>query len=232
MASTCRVGGTLDFRFQARQGSGREIVRLAKRSDRAFRANLEWGLMSIFRRVPEKRRFSTMRALALPLISSVVLVAAAPVARAAGNPRFQSAVANIDPRTGALDVAFSEVGVVHRSKAFVTLQTGNNPGFPGTGAMAIERCYLGAIATTNYWYPVSRPSSRIPAPVGSRGVASVAAPRSGSFTCPPGQTLFLDRVTYLGVSLSGSAGETLQVVPGYVSAALHVSLARSSSTRS
>ena len=182
--------------------------------------------MFIFgQRVCRTLRSRALTVVLVPLLPLVLLVAAAPVACAAANPGFQPAVATINPNTGALDVAFTEVGVVRRTNPFITLTTGHNPGFPGEGSMSIERCYAGTTATTNRWYPVGQPSAKIPATRSNRGVVSVHAPISSSFTCPSGQRLFLDSVTYLGVSLTGSAGETLAVVPNYISAALHIPLA-------
>jgi hypothetical protein len=53
------------------------------------------------------------------------------------------------------------------------------------------------------------------------GSITVAPPGPGSFTCPNGQTLFLESVTYTNITLTGSGGEVATVPSSLSSGTLH-----------
>src|SRR5262249_48245993 len=50
------------------------------------------------------------------------------------------------------------------------------------------------------------------------GSLTLSPPSPGSFTCPSGQTLFLQDITYSGISVSDAFGTTLAGTPTEVSA--------------
>ena len=57
------------------------------------------------------------------------------------------------------------------------------------------------------------------------GSLTVGPPGPGSFTCPSGQTLFLQSATYSGISVSDATGNTLAATPDPISTGpIHVSV--------
>ncbi len=45
------------------------------------------------------------------------------------------------------------------------------------------------------------------------GTISAGPPSQGDFTCPSGQSLFLQSVTYSGITVTGAAGDSLGATP-------------------
>jgi hypothetical protein len=49
------------------------------------------------------------------------------------------------------------------------------------------------------------------------GTISAGPPSQGDFTCPSGQSLFLQEVTYSGITVTGAAGDSLGATPDPIS---------------
>lgn len=49
------------------------------------------------------------------------------------------------------------------------------------------------------------------------GSISAGPPSQGTFSCPNGQTLYLMEVTYSGITVTGSAGDSLGATPDPIS---------------
>ena len=49
------------------------------------------------------------------------------------------------------------------------------------------------------------------------GSISAGPPSQGDFACPSGQSLFLQSVTYSGITVTGSAGDSLGAIPDPIS---------------
>jgi hypothetical protein len=165
-----------------------------------------------------------------PLRLSIVLGALTGAALAlapsalADSPHFLSAKSSIDSSTGALNVAFKEAGLgTTVTTEQVTLTVDN--------ATAVYQCFnnggnhpkagnketVSTSLTTNGTFPVRNGQTT--------GTISAGPPDPGAFTCPSGQTLFLQEVTYSGITVTGAAGDSLGATPDPISSGpLHLAL--------
>jgi hypothetical protein len=162
-----------------------------------------------------KKRFAALAAL-------VGAVAALSTVAFADSPHFLFANNSIDTSTGALNTAFKEVGL-------------------GTGTTSVN-ITLTADATATYqcYNKAGNKPQGVPKTVGPSGVSgsaafpvrngqttgtAVAGPLSqGSFSCPPGQLLFLDAVSYSNTFVTDDAGNTFHATPDPISATVHIQI--------
>ncbi len=155
----------------------------------------------------------------------VVTVLLSVQAALADSPHFQYANSNINSNTGALDVAFKEVGLgktvsseqvtLTVDKATAVYQCFNNGGnHPKAGNKETVSTSL----TTSGTFPVRNGQTT--------GTISAGPPSQGDFSCPSGQSLFLESVSYSGISVTGAAGDTLGATPDPISATFspHISV--------
>jgi hypothetical protein len=138
----------------------------------------------------------------------------------ADSPHFLFANNSIDTSTGALNTAFKEVGL-------------------GTGTTSVN-ITLTADATATYqcYNKAGNKPQGVPKTFGPSGVSgsaqfpvrngqttgtAVAGPLSpGTFSCPPGQLLFLDAVSYSNTFVTDQFGNTIHATPDPISATVHI----------
>jgi hypothetical protein len=147
----------------------------------------------------------------------MALVASAfALAAFADSPNFHFANASVSTTTGALNVAFKETGLgntvtteqvtLHVDNATADYQCFNNGGnHPKAGNKETVSTSL----TTTGSFSVRNGQTT--------GTISAGPPSQGDFTCPSGQSLFLQSVTYTGITVTGSAGDSLGATPDPVS---------------
>ena len=130
----------------------------------------------------------------------------------ADSPNFHFANASVSSTTGALDVSFKETGLGNTATteqvtltvatATADYQCFNNGGnHPKAGNKETVSTSL----TTTGTFPVRNGQTT--------GTISAGPPSQGDFTCPNGQSLFLQSVTYSGITVTGSAGDSLGATP-------------------
>lgn len=152
---------------------------------------------------------------------SVLLSAQAALA---DSPHFLSANSSISSSTGALTVSFKEVGLgttVSTEVVTLTVDTAtavyqcfNNGGqHPKAGNKETVSMSL----TTPGTFPVRNGSVT--------GTISAGPPSKGDFNCPSGQSLFLQSVTYSGITVTGAAGDSLGATPDPISSGpIHIAM--------
>ena len=156
-----------------------------------------------------------MRRKLLFLLTVFGLAAAAAAPALADSPHFLFANASVT-NAGALNVSFKEVGLgntatteqvtLHVNLASADYQCFNNGGnHPKAG----NKEHVEQSLTTTGTFPVRNGQTT--------GVISAGPPGPGSFACPSGQTLFLQSVTYSGITVFGSTGDSLGATPDPVS---------------
>jgi hypothetical protein len=134
----------------------------------------------------------------------------------ADSPNFHFANASVSQTTGALDVSFKETGLGNTATteqitltvdtATAVYQCFNNGGnHPKAGNKETVSTSL----TTTGTFPVRNGQTT--------GTISAGPPSPGAFACPNGQTLFLQSISYAGITLTGSAGDTIGATPDPVS---------------
>jgi hypothetical protein len=130
----------------------------------------------------------------------------------ADSPNFHFANASVSSTTGALNVSFKETGLgntvtteqvtLHVDNATADYQCFNNGGnHPKAGNKETVSTSL----TTTGSFPVRNGQTT--------GTISAGPPSQGDFACPSGQSLFLQQVTYTGITVTGSAGDSLGATP-------------------
>ncbi len=151
----------------------------------------------------------------------VIVTLSAPVALA-DSPHFLSATSSIDSSTGALNVAFKEVGLgttVSSEQVTLTVDTATavyqcfNNG--GNHPKAGNKETVSTSLTTSGTFPVRNGQTT--------GTIPAGPPGPGAFSCPSGQTLFLQSVEYSGITVTGAAGDFLGATPDPISSnPLHI----------
>jgi hypothetical protein len=159
-----------------------------------------------------------MRKLLLLLAVVGAGLAVAPAAQA-DSPHFLKASASINS-AGQLVCAFKEVGLGNTvtsadiscsADATAVYQCFNNGGkHPKAG----NKETVGGPVSSSGTFPVRNGQTT--------GSLTVSPPGPGDFSCPPGQTLFLQSVSYTNIVLSGE-GATANV-PGSLSKTLHIAV--------
>jgi hypothetical protein len=131
---------------------------------------------------------------------------------AADSPNFHFASASVSSTTGALDVAFKETGLgntVSTEQVTLTVDTATavyqcfNNG--GNHPKAGNKETVSESLTTTGTFPVRNGQTT--------GVISAGPPSQGEFACPNGQSLFLQSVSYSGITVTGSTGNSLGASP-------------------
>jgi hypothetical protein len=139
-----------------------------------------------------------MRKLLAVLVMIVAGIVAVPAQ--ADSPHFLKASASINANTGALVCSFKEAGLGNvptadiscSASATVVYQCFNNGGnHPKAGNKETVNADVSAGGT----FPVRNGQTT--------GTITVPPPGPGSFSCPNGQTLFLQSVEYDNVTISG-----------------------------
>jgi hypothetical protein len=156
----------------------------------------------------------------LAVVLSALVLVAGPAA--ADSPHFLFADNSINTSTGALNTAFKEAGL-------------------GTGTTSVG-ITLTADATATYqcYNKAGNKPQGVPKSVGPAGVSGsanfpvrhgqttgtlVAGPLSqGDFSCPPGQPLFLDAVSYSNTFVMDQFGTTIHATPDPISAFVHIKI--------
>jgi hypothetical protein len=161
-----------------------------------------------------------MRRILLFLVAACVTAAVAVPAAFAASPHFLFANSSIDTSTGALNVSFKEAGL-------------------GTGTTSVAITVTAdATATYQCYNKAGNKPQGVPKTVGPSGVSgsaefpvrngqttgtAVAGPLSqGTFSCPPGQLLFLDAVSYSNTQVTDQFGNSIHATPDPISATVHI----------
>jgi len=142
----------------------------------------------------------------------------------ADSPHFLSATNSVSTTTGALTTSFKDAGLGTGATSIeITLSV--------TNAVAVYECFnhggkhpkagnketVGGPLSVSGTFPVR--NGQVTASL------TVGPPGPGSFTCPSGQTLFLQSASYSGISVSDATGNTLGATPDPISTGLiHVSV--------
>jgi hypothetical protein len=153
-----------------------------------------------------------MRRAAATLALALALLVAMATAAFADSPHFLFANASVSTTTGALDVNFKEAGLgttVTTEQVTLTVDTATavyqcfNNG--GNHPKAGNKETVSTSLTTTGTFPVRNGQTT--------GTISAGPPSQGAFSCPSGQSLFLQSVTYSGITVTGAAGDFLGATP-------------------
>ncbi|MEV6055326.1 hypothetical protein [Streptomyces sp. NPDC052107] len=156
-----------------------------------------------------------MRRIALGLISaacSTVLVATPALA---DNPHFIFATNTVSNTTGALTTSFKDAGLgTGTTSVRITLtatgtalyQCFNNG---GKHPRAANKETVTSDLITSGDFPVSNGQTT--------GSLTVGPPGAGDFSCPSGQSLFLEKVTYTNTFVMDESGNTRHATPDPIS---------------
>ncbi|MFC7265264.1 hypothetical protein [Streptomyces lutosisoli] len=151
-----------------------------------------------------------MRRIALGLVSAACSTVLAASPALADSPHFQFARNTLDS-SGALTTSFKEVGlgtgttsirITVTAQATAVYQCFNNG---GNHPKAKNKETLQGDAIASGDFPVRHGQTTGSLMLGPLG--------PGDFTCPPGQTLFLQSVSYSGIFVSDAAGHNLHATP-------------------
>lgn len=150
---------------------------------------------------------------ALPMMLAGVVMAASPAL--ADSPHFLYANNSINTSTGALNTAFKEaglgtgttsVGITLSADATATYQCWNKAGNKPQG---VPKTFGPSHVTGSANFPVRN---------GQTTGTLVAGPLSqGTFSCPSGQILFLDAVSYSNTQVTDQFGTTIHATPDPIS---------------
>jgi len=162
-----------------------------------------------------------MRRVAFVLITAAVAVMAAAAPALADSPHFISATNSIDTRTGALVTSFKDAGlgtgttsinITLSAQASATYQCYNKAGNKPQG---VPKSFgPTALATPPTPFPVRHGATTASLSLGPLG--------PGNFSCPSGQILFLDAVTYSDTVVADATGNSADATPDPISATLHI----------
>ncbi|SRR6266568_3753675 len=141
-----------------------------------------------------------MRRIALVFITAVSAVLLTATSALADSPHFLSAANSVSSTTGALTTSFKEAGL---GTGVSTVQINLN-----ADASALYQCF-----NNGGNHPKAGNKETVTAPVNASGFfpvrngqttssLSAGPPGQGNFTCPSGQTLFLQSVTYSSTFVS------------------------------
>jgi hypothetical protein len=154
----------------------------------------------------------------LALVLSALVLVAGPAA--ADSPHFLFATNSIDASTGALNTAFKEVGLgTGTTSVGITLTA---------DATATYQCYNKAGNKPQGVPKTSGPSgvsgsATFPVRNGQTTGTAVAGPLGPmGFSCPSGQLLFLDAVSYSNTFVTDQFGNTIHATPDPISAMVHI----------
>jgi hypothetical protein len=164
-----------------------------------------------------------MRKLGIIAVLSLMALALAAVPALADSPHFNRASATLDNNTGNLVVSFKESGlgtnqlITYTANASGTAeyQCFNNGG---------KHPKAGNKTTVNG--PVSATGTFDSGKNGSvNGTLTLMPPSQGAFSCPAGQTLYLQSVSYTNVSVTDTTNTVTAAIPGtFDSGTLHIAV--------
>lgn len=157
-----------------------------------------------------------------PLRISIVVAAVASAALAfapsavADSPHFLFATNSVSSSTGALTTSFKDAGLgTGVSSVQITLSVdtatavyqcfnngGNHPKAGNKETVSTSLTTTGTFAVRNGQ---------------TTGSLTVGPPGPGGFSCPSGQSLFLQSVTYSGITVSDATGNSLGATPDPIS---------------
>jgi hypothetical protein len=157
-----------------------------------------------------------MRRIAFVLISAVAAVIMTATSALADSPHFLYATNSVSTSTGALTTSFKDAGLgTGVSSVQITISVnsatadyqcfnngGNHPKAGNKETVSTSLSTTGTFAVRNGQ---------------TTGSLTVGPPGPGSFSCPAGQTLFLQSATYSGTSVSDQSGNTLHATPDPIS---------------
>jgi len=157
-----------------------------------------------------------MRRIAFVLISAVATMVMTATAALADSPHFLFANNSVSTSTGALTTSFKDAGLgTGVSSIQITLSVDN--------ATAVYQCFnnggnhpkagnketVSTSLTTTGTFPVRNGQTT--------SDISAGPPSQGDFSCPSGQSLFLQSVTYTGTNVSDATGNTFHATPDPIS---------------
>ncbi len=157
-----------------------------------------------------------MRRIAFVLITAASAILLTATSALADSPHFLFADNSVSASTGALTTSFKDAGLGTGTTSIQITLTVNN-------ATAVYQCFnnggnhpkagnketVSTALSTSGTFPVSHGQTT--------ASLSVGPPGPGAFSCPSGQTLFLQSVTYSGTSVSDASGNTLGATPDPIS---------------
>jgi hypothetical protein len=149
-----------------------------------------------------------MRRIAFILISLFAGIVLTATSALADSPHFLFADNSVSTSTGALTTSFKEAGLGTGTTSVTITLTVNS-------ATALYQCFnnggnhpkagnketVSTSLVTSGTFPVRHGQTT--------GSLTVGPPSQGSFTCPSGQSLFLQSATYSGISVSDAFGNSL-----------------------
>jgi len=165
-----------------------------------------------------------LRRIIVVAVSAFFALTLATTSAFADSPHFLYANNSVSTTTGALTTSFKDAGLgTGTTSVQITLtvdtatavyQCFNNGGnHPKAGNKETVSTSLVVSGT----FPVRNGQTT--------GSLSAGPPSQGSFTCPNGQTLFLQSVTYSGTNVSDATGNTFHATPDPISTGpIHVAL--------
>jgi len=157
-----------------------------------------------------------MRRIAFVFITSVAAVVLTATSALADSPHFLFANNSVSTTTGALTTSFKDAGLGTGTASIeITLSV--------TTATAVYQCFnnggnhpkagnketVSTSLTTTGTFPVRNGQTTASLTVGPPG--------PGNFSCPSGQTLFVQSATYSGTNVSDATGNTFHATPDPIS---------------
>ncbi len=155
-----------------------------------------------------------MLRIALVLISAIAAVLIAATAALADSPHFLFADNSVGS-TGALTTSFKEAGLgTGTTSVSITLKADSSALYQcfnngGNHPKAGNKETVSAALQTSGTFPVRNGQTT--------GSLMVGPPGAGSFSCPSGQTLFLQSVTYSNTIVSDAFGTSIHASPDPIS---------------
>lgn len=157
-----------------------------------------------------------MRRIAFVLIAAASAVLLTAIPALADSPHFLFADNSVSSTTGALTTSFKDAGLGTGTTSIQITATVNN-------ATAVYQCFnnggnhpkagnketVSTALSTTGTFPVSHGQTTASLTVGPPG--------PGAFSCPSGQSLFLQSVTYSGITVSDATGNSLGATPDPIS---------------
>lgn len=157
-----------------------------------------------------------MRRIAFVLIAAASAVLLTAIPALADSPHFLFADNSVSSTTGALTTSFKDAGLGTGTTSIQITVTVNN-------ATALYQCFnnggnhpkagnketVSTALSTSGTFPVSHGQTTASLTVGPPG--------PGTFSCPSGQSLFLQSVTYSGITVSDATGNSLGATPDPIS---------------
>jgi hypothetical protein len=163
----------------------------------------------------------TMRRIVFVLITAFATVVMGASAALAASPHFLFANNSIDS-TGALNTAFKEaglgtgttsVGITLSADATATYQCYNKAGNKPQG---VPKTFGPSALTTSGTFPVRNGQTT--------GTLVVGPLSNDGFSCPSGQLLFLDAVSYSNTVVMDQFGNSIDATPDPISATVHIQI--------